>query len=105
MSSWKQNPLSAFYPLIRKRMTEVIPEGWPDLAREIERHVTLYNFPPAVLLPIATCAAAHGAPRRAVSSAAAVAFILLCARWLDDAVDRDRSDGLWFTTSPERSTL
>jgi geranylgeranyl diphosphate synthase, type I len=104
-SSWERNPLTAFYPLIRARMAELTPAGWPDLAREIERHVTLYNFPPAVLLPIVTCATAGGTPRRAVSSAAAISFILLCARWLDDAVDRDRSDGLWSTVGPERSIL
>jgi geranylgeranyl pyrophosphate synthase len=101
----ERNPLTACYPLIRARMTEITPEGWPDLAREIARHVTLFSFPPAVLLPITTCAAAGGPPRRAVSSAAAIGFILLCARWLDDGVDRDRPDGLWSTVGPARNTL
>lgn len=104
-SGWERNPLTAFYPLIRERIAELIPEGWPDFAREIEGHLTRFSFPPAVLLPVVVCAAAGGAPLSAVSPAAALAFILLGARWLDDAVDRDRADGLWSSVGPERSTL
>jgi geranylgeranyl diphosphate synthase, type I len=104
-SSGGKNPLTTFYPLIRARVVELTPKSWPDLAREIERHVTLFDFPRTVLLPIATCAAAGGAPNRAVSPAAAIGFVLLCARWLDDAVDRDRSDGLWSIVGRDRSAL
>lgn len=101
----ERNPLTAFYPLIRERITELTPESWPDFERAIKSHLTSFNFRPAVLLPVVACAAAGGAPQSAVSSAAAMAFLLLGTRWLDDAVDRDRADGLWSAVGPERSTL
>jgi geranylgeranyl diphosphate synthase type I len=103
--TYESNPLTALYRLIRARIADLTPKGWPDLAREIEMHVTRFDFPPAILLPVAACAAVGGSPRRAVSSAAGIAFVLLSARWLDDLADRDRADGLWRALGAGRATL
>lgn len=104
-SAARRSPLTALYPAIRARMEGLALEAWPDLTREIERHVTRFDLPPAALLPIATCAAAGGSPRSAVGASAALGFVLLAARWLDDAADRDRADGLWATIGSARCTL
>ncbi|MBV9990036.1 MAG: polyprenyl synthetase family protein [Alphaproteobacteria bacterium] len=100
-----RNPLTAFYPDVRARMVELTPQDWPEMTRAVEQHITQFDFPTSVLLPLATCAAAGGAPEQAVGAAAALGFVLLGIRWLDDAADRDRPDGLWATLGPARSNL
>lgn len=100
-----RNPLAEYYPAIRERIAAMTPRDWPGLAGEIERHITQFDLPYTLLLPVAACAAAGGEPSRAISSAASIGFLLLSTRWFDDSLDRDRHDGLWSTVGGDRSML
>jgi len=99
------NPLTAFYPEIRSRIAELAGAcAWPGLEEQIARHLTRTHLPLHLILPIASAAAVGGEPRRALSAAAACAFLIVSMRWFDDLQDRDRGESLWQEVGPARAT-
>jgi geranylgeranyl pyrophosphate synthase len=64
------------------------------LAGPVRGWLTDHALPPSLLLPVA---AAGGLCPPAVALSAALAFLLLVMRWLDDLMDRDRDGQLWQT--------
>lgn len=96
--------LASLLPRVRGRVAAAArAAGFPELARAAATHLGGGPLPLPLVLPIAACAAAGGDPARAVDTSAACAFILLAARWLDDAFDLDRPGDLWSEVGPARA--
>ncbi|OUM02259.1 hypothetical protein A8M77_11260 [Variovorax sp. JS1663] len=68
---------------------------WPELERRLHERLIDPGLPPTALLPLASCAAAGGAPVRAAPLSAACLLVITCTRWLDDLSDRDCAGALW----------
>ena len=79
---------------VRTGLLESAPPAWPELTRVV---LDLAQQPrgPLAVLPLASCAAAGGDPRRAVPVGTAWEILNLAMRLLDDLEDQDRPEGLW----------
>jgi geranylgeranyl pyrophosphate synthase len=86
--------INNYYNAIRKKINDsVLPDS--PLAWQVHRHLTDRALPVTLLLPIATTLGTPQQVNTAVSVSAALAYLLLANRWLDDMHDRDRPDQLW----------
>ena len=73
------------YDAVRDAIDNAVLPGSP-LRAAVRGWLTDHSLPPSLLLPVA---AAGGVGGVSVAVSAAMAFLLLTMRWLDDLVDRD----------------
>lgn len=88
------NSLQSLFPEVREVLNTTTPGNWPGLKRAVDG-LFVESVLSEAALPLASCMAVGGNPRKAIHVTAALITIAAALRIYDDVEDQDRPNGLW----------